>query len=254
MKDNFSEYTAYFAEYAENFIRRSHEPCLILKKEHTFRVTENSQKILESLNLNEEDRYCAKLTALYHDIGRFPQYEKYRTFLDSKSENHAFLGVRTLKQNPLFLKEPIQIQKKVLSAVILHNSLKLPKFDSESYKYLCNIIRDADKLDIVKVMAQNFTHNLPEKDSVILHVKDEPQKYTDAILRQALNRQTIKYTDLKYANDFKILLCGWVFALYFEKSRQLLKEQGDFFVILDSLPDTDGIRQFQNMIRKELAV
>lgn len=254
MKNNFSEHAAYFFEYAESFIRHSHDPCLILKKEHTVRVTENSKKILESLDLGEEDRYCAELTALYHDIGRFPQYEKYKTFLDGKSENHAFLGVRTLKRNPLFLKEPVQIQKKVLSAVIMHNILKLPEFRSESYKFLCNIIRDADKLDIIKVMAQNFTHNLPEKDSVILHVKDEPQKYSETILQQALNRQTIRYADLMYANDFKILLCGWTFSLYFEKSRQLLKEQGDLSVILDSLPDTADIGKFQNMIRSELAV
>lgn len=241
-----------FLRYADSFIQKSAEPCLQLKKEHTFRVVANTIKLLSACGLNEEDAYCAQLIALYHDIGRFIQYEKYKTFVDKKSENHAHLAVRILKRHEPFLAEPKHIRKKVLAAVILHNSLELPQKLPHEYTPLCQIIRDADKLDILYIMAQNFTQSLPEKDSVMLHVKNDPRAYTASILQQAINKQTIKYTDLVYENDFKILLCGWLYSLYFRKSREILKEQRYFLQILHSLPKDSQTQTFIKLIEREL--
>lgn len=252
MKNLFWEHKRSFVEYADSFIEKSGEPCLKLKKDHTFRVVENTQKIIPSCRLTEEDCYCAELTALYHDIGRFDQYAKYQTFADKNSENHAHLAVKILKKHKAFLAEPKHIQKKILAAVILHNALELPAKLPDRYDVLCKIIRDADKLDILYVMAQNFTQSLPEKDSVMLHVQNNPECYTPKILEQAMKKQVIKYTDLRYENDFKILLCGWFFTLYFRKSKELLKEQGFFSVILHSLPSDPHIKEFQNMMELEL--
>ena len=248
----FSYHEQKFIEYADSFIGHAQEPCLILKKEHTFRVVENTKKILSSLFLAPQDRYCAELTALYHDIGRFTQYETYKTFLDKKSENHAHLAVRILKKYEPFLREPKHIQEKVLAAVMLHNALQLPAKLPEKFRLLCEIIRDADKLDIMYVMAMNFTQSLPEKDSVILHVKDDPYAFSKHILALALQGRVIKYTDLVYVNDFKILLCAWIFSLYLPKSKELLKEQGFINIILDSLPNHADIAVFKEMILKEL--
>lgn len=252
MKNLFLEHKRGFLEYADSFIDNSAEPCLKLKKEHTFRVVENTQKIAASCPLTEEDRYCADLTALYHDIGRFEQYSKYKTFVDKKSENHAHLAVKILKKHTVFLAEPKHIQKKILTAIVLHNTLELPKKLPSEYDLLSKIIRDADKLDIIYVMAQNFTQTLPEKDGVMLHVQNKPELYSPAVLEQAMNRQAIKYTDLTYENDFKILLCGWLFTLYLAKSKNLLKEQGYFSVILHSLPSDPKIKSFQKMMEQEL--
>lgn len=249
--NTFSYHEKKFIEYADGFISHAHEPCLILKKEHTFRVLENTRKILSSLSLPPQEKYCAELTALYHDMGRFAQYEKYQTFLDKKSENHAYLAVKILKKHEPFLQEAKHIQKKVLTAVILHNALRLPKLP-EKYRLLCEIIRDADKLDIMYVMAMNFTQSLPEKDSVMLHVKDDPSAFSEHILHEAMQKHVIKYTDLVYVNDFKILLCAWVFSLYLPISKKLLKEQGFIHVILDSLPNHAGISAFKEMILTEL--
>lgn len=247
----FSYHEQKFIEYADGFISHAHEPCLILKKEHTFRVVDNTKKILSSLSLSPQEKYCAELTALYHDIGRFAQYEKYQTFLDKKSENHAHLAVKILKKHEPFLREPKFIQEKVLAAVILHNALQLPKL-SEKYRTLCEIIRDADKLDIMYVMAMNFTRSLPEKDSVMLHVKDDPSAFSEHILHEAMQKHVIKYTDLVYVNDFKLLLCAWIFSLYLPVSRKLLKEQGFINIILNSLPSHADIAVFKEMILTEL--
>jgi hypothetical protein len=35
--------------------------------------------------------------ALLHDVGRFPQYRRWRTFRDSESDNHARLSLEVIR-------------------------------------------------------------------------------------------------------------------------------------------------------------
>ncbi len=200
---------------------------MILKREHTLRVVSNTEHIINRLDLSEEDRYCARLIALYHDIGRFLQYETYKTFLDSASKNHAHIAIQVLKKHNMLDNEPETIRKKILSAIILHNKLEFPKKLPEEILVLAKIIQDADKLDIMK---------------------DEPEAYSKHILDLAIRKMPIKYTDLVYVNDFKILLCGWIFSLHFKESLKLLSRQGYLRAILSSLPDGQDMRIFQSMI------
>lgn len=247
-QNNYTFHKQSFLAYIETFFQKTIEPCLALKKDHTFQVVRNTEEIIKQLSLSEEDAYCAKLIALYHDIGRFSQYQSYHTFVDKKSEDHALIAVRILKKHAPFLKEPKHIQKKVLTAIILHNKIALPKALAPAYKDLCQIIRDADKIDIFRVMAENFTHNLPEKEGVTLNVKDEPQLYSKHILEKAMQKQDINYLDLVYINDFKILLCGWIFNVYYKESIKILKQQGNIFTILSTLPQSKELEKFNTLI------
>lgn len=252
MQNNYALHEQSFLTYIDPYFQGTAEPCLMLKKEHTFRVVQNTEQILKSIALSEEDTYCAKLIALYHDIGRFSQYKKYHTFLDKKSEDHANIAVRILKQHPQFLQEPKHIQKKILSAVMLHNKIALPHDLAPEYKELCQIIRDADKLDIIKIMTENFMHSLPEKEGVTLSAKDEPLCYSKHILEQAMHKKASSYLDIVYVNDFKILICAWIFSLYYDESIKILKEQGNLQIILSTLPKTKEIEAFNALINHTL--
>jgi len=52
----------------------------------------------KGLHLNQKDLNLAKTIALLHDVGRFEQYERYRTFDDYKSEDHVHLSLNVLNQ------------------------------------------------------------------------------------------------------------------------------------------------------------
>ena len=69
---------------------------ILLKEEHTHRVCDNTRRIAAGLSLDADDAALAEAIALFHDVGRFPQYRQYRTFQDSISVNHAALGARVL--------------------------------------------------------------------------------------------------------------------------------------------------------------
>ena len=49
-----------------------------------------------------KDLLLAKTAALFHDIGRFPQWKHYSTFVDSVSEDHALLGLEVLSRHKGF--------------------------------------------------------------------------------------------------------------------------------------------------------
>lgn len=252
MQNNYTLHEQSFLSYIEPFFQKTLEPCLVMKKDHTFRVVKNTEQIIQNLSLSDEDTYCAKLIALYHDIGRFLQYEKYQTFLDKKSEDHANIAVRVLKKHRQILQEPVYIQKKILTAIILHNKLKLPHKLPALYQDLCKIIRDADKIDILRVLTENFTASLPEKEGVLLNAKDEPLLYSPHLLEQAMQKKDLKYTDIVYVNDFKIVVCAWLFVFNYSESIKILKEHNYIQTILSTLPDTKEIEAFKSLIMQRL--
>ena len=64
---------------------------ITLKEEHTYRVCENVKTLGQALGLNDNDLRIGETAALFHDLGRFEQFRKYRSFDDRGSENHAAL-------------------------------------------------------------------------------------------------------------------------------------------------------------------
>ncbi len=92
---------AWFEDYIRQFY--SDDPIvqenMDLKAEHTRRVCEAIMDIGGSLDVSREDLCIAEASGLLHDIGRFAQYRRYRTFVDYRSEDHAALGVKVIQAN-----------------------------------------------------------------------------------------------------------------------------------------------------------
>ncbi|HIJ20998.1 MAG TPA: HD domain-containing protein, partial [Deltaproteobacteria bacterium] len=94
LKDWFEKYVEQFASVDPNI-----QASLDLKRYHTQRVCEAILDIGRHEGLSGEDLHMAEAAALLHDIGRFEQYRRYKTFSDRRSENHALLGVKVIQEN-----------------------------------------------------------------------------------------------------------------------------------------------------------
>ena len=66
-----------------------HNPKIMHKYKHTFRVVDYAKTISNSLGISEDEQKRACVCALFHDLGRFPQARDYDTFEDSKSFDHG---------------------------------------------------------------------------------------------------------------------------------------------------------------------
>ena len=176
---------------------------LKMKEDHTYRVVEYAKEIAKSLNLSDEDIRLACICALFHDIGRFPQYSEYKTYHDSLSFDHGDKGYDMLKD--LEYNDEI-----VLKTVKYHNKYCIPDNLSEREKLFCNITRDADKLDIL-------LYNL-------ITIRDEECFISDDVYQSLFSHEMVKNDcQCEKSDVFEILRSiGFIYDINFPKSFSIL--------------------------------
>lgn len=248
---DIAAHEARFEAFAARYLAEHPEAMLGLKREHTYKVLEHARTLVDSEAFTPEEGRAALLGALYHDLGRFPQYVRWRTFSDAQSENHARLSVRTLRRERFLDDEPRPVRHAALAAIALHNRYRLPPGLRNSYLKVSLAVRDADKLDIMRIMAFHLTRPLPSGD-VVLHVLDEPFLWTPAIARKVQNGEVPSYTELKYVNDFRMLIGAWVHELHFATSRRLCAASGHIEAILEGLPPSEELVPVKTSIMETL--
>ncbi|THB63490.1 MAG: HD domain-containing protein [Desulfovibrio sp.] len=248
MNDLLAEHTRGLVEFASAYRRGSEQDlhCIDLKIDHSLRVLGLAQDIAASLALEEDRKREVLLAALYHDIGRFPQYDEYKTFHDADSVNHAALGVKCLRGGDFLRELPTGEQRTIRAAVMLHNRRALPQGISEHTRLAAWVVRDADKLDIMRVMLEHLGRQGKENGVVMLKARDEPESHTESIRRQVLGGSPGDYKDLQFVNDFIMLLCGWTHGLRLGRSRELLRERAYIPSLLGFLPRNPAMAEFRS--------
>lgn len=239
------------AQYTEQ--EPKHQRHIELKLKHSLRVWEGVQRILNREHIESTTAArLAEIAALYHDLGRFPQYFKYRTFKDSDSEDHGRLGFRILRPSGLLHGLSRPDARIVLQSVFLHNRAVLPAGLPEVLRSVLGLVRDADKLDIVRVIAGHLLEENGSSQVLTLGLSQDSEQMSRKIARQVKNRALVNYQDMIWVNDFKLLLCSWVFALNYSASRRIMAEQGEIERLLYSLPQTEDTSELRHEVFKAL--
>lgn len=231
----------WFKDYAQKYQNDIDSENIELKLHHSLRVAADIVEIARKLHLSEDEISLAETMGLLHDIARFEQYKKFQTFRDADSFNHAEEGYKIIKQNFLLENYSEKHQEYILKAIRYHNRLHLPESEKEDVLFFCRLLRDADKLDILRVVSEYYArpHALRNK-TIELGLKDTPD-VTEKILTAVLNRKDVNYEDIRCLNDFKLLQAGWVFALNFVPTLNLVKQRGYLQIIRKNLPDDEKI-------------
>ncbi len=252
---DIAAHEAWFSAWSGTFLTdcEADNRYIELKRRHTLRVLDNARAILSTLHPEPETARAALLAALYHDVGRFPQYAQYRTFSDQRSVNHGLLGCRTLLREGALNPEPPQVRGRVAAAVAMHNRFRVPGGISPALRFITDVVRDSDKLDIFPVMVSTFTRDGSENDVVTLHLEDREGAWSQPIVDAVRHRRLASYRDMRYVNDFKLLLGTWVFELNFDASRNLLRERGLVEALLATWPELPDGEELKGAVRAALA-
>ncbi|WP_319467209.1 HD domain-containing protein [uncultured Pseudodesulfovibrio sp.] len=239
-----------FTRFAESHLtgNEADDALIRLKIDHSFRVQDNAALIAAKENLPAHNARLCELAALYHDIGRFPQYSKFRTFKDSESANHARLGVLALRQILLPDDVPQDDWRTIRLAVAQHNVMHIRDSLPMKLATPTQVVRDADKLDIFNVILSHFESEGPLNSVIAGGVADEPDKYSMSMYSRVYSGKLGIYNDMLYANDFKLLLISWVFDLHWASSIQLLSERKYLDRAFDALPDDDNIEKLKEKV------
>lgn len=208
-----------FLSYASNY--DSNNPHISMKISHILRVMEWSRKIAENLNLSQEDIELATLIGLLHDLARFEQRRLYDTFSDSKSVDHGDLAVTILEENEYIRKyvEDNQYDDIIKTAVRNHNKFKIEEGLDERTLLHSQIVRDADKLDIMYEGVHMF-YNTPNDIEQIENLPIAPEYYEQFMQ----SKQIFRKKDPTVL-DGMICLISFIFDLNFDYSKkEILKE------------------------------
>jgi len=244
----------FFHSHVESFRKGTPEDVanIDLKRDHSLSVLKESRMITRSLDLAPGFAGLCHVAALFHDLGRFTQYETYRTFNDKESEDHGRLGLKVLRQTGVLEGLSPRERSLVRTAVLLHNRRFLPRGLRPDAALAVRVVRDADKLDIFPVLLKYFAPNVPLNPVVMLNLKPHETEYTPGILSQVMDRRLAEYNDMVWINDFKLLICSWVYDLNFPATRRAVLERGYLDATLSLLPDTPEFRALGERLKKDL--
>jgi hypothetical protein len=207
---------------------------LRLKLEHTHGVVADARRVMAGEAWPETLRPLGEACALLHDAGRYSQMEEFGTLQDSKSIDHAKRGVQVILAQRWLGGLPGEERKLVLAAVALHNRRTLPPALLEdeairapgSMAALAHLVRDADKLDIFRVMEHAVRDGSLERNPEIawgLQVKGAPSPDVVAAISQG---HSVSYAWIKTLSDFVLIQVGWLIGgLRYDTSYRLAAER-----------------------------
>ncbi|MBF0467831.1 MAG: hypothetical protein HQK61_02945 [Desulfamplus sp.] len=180
----------------------------------------------ESFSLDLESLLIARAMALFHDLGRFRQFELYGTFLDKQSVNHACLSIIEIEKHELIDVCTEREKELIKGAIAVHNAAQVPQIEDSELRFFMKLLRDADKLDIWRVVINNYLSPDPRNQEIVNLGLEDHCSCSDQALDAILNHTYVKTDSIKELNDLKLMQISWVFDLNFPVSVKMLAERG----------------------------
>lgn len=198
IKDCFDKYVKQF-NIDDNEIKE--------KYNHSYRVMEYSIKIATSLNMSKEDIKTVAISGLFHDIARFEQWVSFKTWQTKKSFDHGDRGYKILSDGLIDGLISDEKEKRIiLLAVKNHNKYKVEDNLEEKEMLICNIIRDADKIDIIETQGSI----------------NKKYKIKDELINCLLKKEMISNNLIENDLDYLFRIIAFIFDLNLKYSYKYL--------------------------------
>ncbi len=212
-----------FASYTRNY--NSENPKIALKIAHTYRVAEFCEMIARSIGLTDDEAEFSWLSGMLHDVGRFEQVKRYNTFIDSESVDHAEFGADLLFGESRLIEtytSDRSLDDMLETVIRQHNKFRIDESVTGKTLVFCNILRDADKVDILRV-------NIETPMEEIYNVSKEEfmtARVTEKVMEQVREHHAVFRDVMETPVDHLIGHIALTFELVYPKSRELAKQQG----------------------------
>lgn len=226
----------------EKYVRENYDmnnPLIVTKYVHTLMVVRVMCKICEKMELNEHDTKLATYIALFHDLGRFKEVVRQQGFNNLKFDHGCYSN--KILFNDGFIKE-FDVDEKdhllIRKALYYHNKKDLGNDLTEREEFFCRLIRDADRIDIFRVLS--FNKNIFEGISSV------------ELLNAFYNNESIDIKDLKTRGDRVLLRFGFIKVFSFPESFEVLKLTGNFDKYVKSIKVSEDAKELFLELVKEI--
>ena len=227
-------------------------PMMELKRIHTAHVVANARLIAKGEGFDAETARACDAAALLHDTGRYEQLKRYNTFRDADSVDHAVFSHDIVKEKGWLDGDPQR--EAILTAVLVHNRRDVPDSLDPLTEAAAHTVRDADKLDIFRVLEHQVATTDWRHDSTAfwnLPLQAAPNPDVIAAIRAG---RPVDYQNIKSLADFVLIQVGWMCSgLHYATSRRLCAERGhlDFRrKFLQGLTDDPAVDELCDLARR----
>ena len=280
MKINREHIKKTFQEYTDRY--DSTNPKIKLKIDHTYRVADLCEQIAQSLELSAAEVDLAWLSGMLHDVGRFEQLRRYNTFSDAQFVDHARFAVELLyddgliadyvpkisttelvadartwrsmggaNESPTAQSEDIplsDILQTLRIAIGEHSAYRIQKGLDERTRMFCQILRDADKVDIFRVICDT-----PMEEVYGFQTKDILRSAITPEVMQAFYEHHAVLRKLKKClADYIVAHGSLTFELVYPESLRIAKEQGYLKQMMSFQSENPDTAEIFEDLRKDL--
>ena len=220
--------SALYDAYVDTFRVDGELPLMMaLKREHTSHVVENALAIASGEGFDPVTSRVCEAAALLHDTGRYEQLRLYNTFRDSDSVDHAVFSHDIVVQKGWLSDWPEDERSAILCAVLYHNRRDLPEGLDALTLAASQTVRDADKLDIFRVMEDRVKNTDWRHDSLAFWNLPTTARPSSVVVDAIRHGQPVDYQNIVSLADFVLVQVGWmVSGLAYSTTRRLTAERG----------------------------
>lgn len=237
---------AWMRPYMRSFYNEAEDiqQAIRIKEIHTGYVRGHARALAVHLGLTGDDVTLAEIMGLLHDVGRFHQFTVYRTFNDAISEDHATLGLKVIAGNDLLKDLAAPERALVTFAIANHNKKEIAPAPGERALRYAKILRDADKLDIYRVL-EPFLE--PSDGSGI----------SPDFLDKFIEGEQVDYTRIRTPDDRKLVRLMWVYDVNYSWTLRQIVAKGYVDKITACLPQgarvAQGVRRLRDYVAAKCA-
>ncbi len=244
-----------YAAYVDTFRVDGELPLMMeLKRVHTAKVVDNARAIVDGEGFDAATARVCEAAALLHDTGRYEQLKRYNTFRDSESVDHAVFSHDIVAEKGWLESDPswTPIERQaILDAVLYHNRRDLPEKLDALTLAASQTVRDADKLDIFRVLEDRVANSDWRHDCKAFWNLPTTVRPNAAVLAAIRAGNPVDYQNIQSLSDFVLVQVGWMASgLAYATSRRLCLARGhlefrrDFLHQLTDDPAIDGLCDF----------
>ena len=238
-----------FAAYTRNY--DPSDTKIALKIAHTYRVADNCEKIARSIGLTDEETDFAWLSGMLHDVGRFEQVTRYNTFIDSESVDHAEFGADLLFGEDRLIAgyyDDTSLYDMLETVIRQHNKYRIDETVTGKSLVFCNILRDADKVDILRVNVETPMEEIYNVSKEVLFSSGVSQE----VMEQVREHHAVNRDVMVSPAEHLIGHIALSFELVYPKSWELAKEQGYLYKMFEFPTNNESMKAALKETRREL--
>ena len=200
-------------------------PMMQLKLVHTMKVVEAARRIAAEECFDDRTSLACEAAALLHDTGRYEQLRVYNTFRDSDSVDHAVFSHDIVKEKGWLA--GWDDRAAILSAVLYHNRRDIPDGLDPLTLTCSRTVRDADKLDIFRVLEDQIKSTDWRHDARAFWNLPTTAAPNPEVAEAIRVGRPVEYQKIKSLADFVLIQVGWmVNGLEYDTSRRICRERG----------------------------